>query len=161
LRLTRYLKYQYYKMIRVKDTPSKVAQGVGMGFAMDFAVPIPLVSIFVAFIVARILKMNSLAAVMSATALKPFFPAIVALNIYIQSILVMVFPSMRGVVLPHPAGTNFVENIINSILSRGVPYLLAGLFNGTVIFVISYLAVYYTLKVRIQKIAHRRNKKRP
>jgi uncharacterized protein (DUF2062 family) len=158
VKLGRYLKYQYYKMLRVKDTPSKVAQGVGLGFAMDFASPIPLVSIFVAFVVARIFKINSIAAVMSATALKPFFPAIVALNIYVQSIIVKVSPIMGEIILPLPVGTNFLEKIINSILSRGVPYLLAGLINGVIIFIITYFIVFYLLRVRIEKLKHRRIK---
>ena len=158
MRLTRYLKYQYYRMIRLKDTPSKVAQGAGLGFAMDFAVPIPLVSIFTAFLAAKILKMNSLAAVMSSTALKPLFPAIVALNIYVQSLVVTLFPGLGAVTLPHPAGTNYFESIVNSILSRGVPYLLAGLFNGVVVFVISYFVVYYVLKIRINKMKHKKKR---
>lgn len=152
MHLGRYLKYQYYKMIRLKDTPAKVAQGVGLGFAMDFAIPIPFVSIFVAFLVAKLLKKNSLAAVMSAAALKPFFLAIVAINIYIQDILVSAIPSLQTIILPHPAGTNYFERLINSILTRGVPYLMAGLIDGCVVFIISYLVVYYLLKARIQKL---------
>jgi len=158
LRLSRYLKYQYFKMIRLKDTPSKVAQGVGVGLAMDFAVPIPLVSIFVAFVVARILKINSLAAVMSATALKPFFPFIVMINIYVQSVIVSAFPVTNRIILPHSLGTNFFERIVNSILARGVPYLMAGIINGLVVFIISYLAVYYLLRVRIEKLKRKKVK---
>ena len=156
MRLNRYLKYQYYKMIRLKDTPAKVAQGVGLGFAMDFAIPIPFVSIFVAFVVARILKLNSFAAVMSAAALKPFFLAIVAINIYVQELLVTAIPPLQRIILPHPAGTNYVEQIVNSILTRGVPYLMAGVIDGFVVFVISYLAVYYVLKMRIEKLKHKK-----
>ncbi len=158
MRLGRYLKYQYYKMIRVKDTPSKVAQGVGLGFAMDFAIPIPFVSIFVAFVIARLLKINSLAAVMSAASLKPFFLAIVAINISVQDILVSFVPAMQKIILPHPQGTNYVEQVVNSILARGVPYLLAGVINGFIIFVVSYLAVYYVLKNRIRRLKQRKAK---
>lgn len=152
MRPLRFLKYQYYKMLRVKDTPSKVAQGIGLGFAMDFAVPIPFVSIFISFVVAKLLNFNSLAAVMSATALKPFFPAILYLNFHLQAFIVMMFPKLGGVVIPHPEGATYIEQLVNGIISRGVPYLLAGLINGLVIYVISYLMVYYTLKKRIRRI---------
>ena len=155
MRPKRYLKYHYFKIIRLKDTPLKVAQGAGLGFAMDFAVPIPLVSIFVAFLISKILKMNSLAAVMSATVLKPFFPGIVLMNVYIQSILVSLFPVLGKMVFPRPEGTNFLHNLINSILSRGVPYLLAGLINGMVIFIVSYMCLYYLLNLRLQKLKTR------
>ncbi len=158
MRLSRYLKYQYYKMIRLKGTPSKVAQGVGIGLAMDFAVPIPLVSIFIAFLVARILKINSLAAVMSATALKPFFPFIVAINIYVQSIIVSAFPVLGRIILPQPAGTDWLEKLTNSILAKGVPYLLAGAINGAVVFILSYLVVYYLLKNRVQRFKRKKRK---
>ncbi len=155
----RYLKYQYFKMIRVKDTPSKVAQGVGLGFALDFAIPIPYLSIFCAFAIARMLKLNSLAAVMSASFLKLFFPAIVYLNFTIQKVLVTLFPFLKTVVIPHPAGTNFFEKLVNSILAGGLPYIMAGLINGSVVFVISYLAVYYLLKMRIQRLKEKRVEK--
>ncbi len=152
MRLGRYLKYQYYKMIRVKDTPSKVAQGVGLGFALDFAIPIPFLSIFIAFVVARILKMNSLAAVMSATSLKPFFPAIVYLNLTVKSFIVALFPGLGKIILPHATGNGYVEQVTNTILAGGVPYIFAGIFNGLVIFFISYFVIYYSIKSRIRKV---------
>jgi len=159
LSLSRYLKYQYYRMIRLKDTPSKVAQGVGLGFALDFAIPIPYISIFFAFVLARVLKINSLAAVMSASFLKLFFPAIVYINFTIQKVLVSAFPFLKTVVIPHPAGTNYFERLVNSILAGGVPYLLAGLVNGAVIFIASYLTVFYLLRMRIERVKNKRTKK--
>lgn len=159
MRPGRYLKYQYYRMIRVKDSPSKVAQGMALGFAMDFAIPIPFVSIFIAFLVAKIVKFNSLAAVIASASLKPFFLAIVALNIYVQNILVSAVPHLQRIVLPHPAGVNFFERIVNGILTRGVPYLMAGLIDGAVVFMVTYLVVYYLLWMRIEKIKNRKKNK--
>lgn len=152
----RFLKYQYYKMLRLKDTPSKIAQGVGLGFAMDFAIPIPFVSIFISFIVAKLLKFNSLASVLSSTALKPFFPACVYINFYVQSLIVSLIPRLGKIVIPHPEGATVIERMVNSIISRGVPYLLAGVFDGIVVFVISYFVVYYILKKRIRKIKRKK-----
>lgn len=154
----RFLKYQYYKMLRLKDTPSKVAQGVGLGFAMDFAIPIPFISIFISFVVAKLLNFNSLASVISSTALKPFFPAIVYLNFYVQSLIVLLLPQLGKVVLPHPEGANLLEQMVNSIISRGVPYLLAGFINGVVVFIVSYFVVYFILKKRIRNIKHKKTK---
>lgn len=156
MRPGRYLKFQYYRMIRVKDSPSKVAQGMALGFAMDFVIPIPFVSIFIAFVVAKLIKFNSLAAVIASASLKPFFLAVVALNIYIQDILVTAVPHLQRIILPHPAGVNFFEKIINGILTRGVPYLLAGLLNGMVVFMVTYLIVYYLLRARFERIKHRK-----
>ena len=158
MHLKRYLRYHYFKMIRLKDTPTKVARGAGLGLAMDFAVPIPLVSIFIAFLAARILKVNSLAAVMSATVLKPFFPGIVLINVYIQSILVSLFPILGRLVLPRAEATNLFGNMINSILSRGVPYLLAGLINGLIVFAVSHMILYYFLNLRLERLKFRTRK---
>ncbi|WP_418791146.1 DUF2062 domain-containing protein [Phosphitispora sp. TUW77] len=155
MRLKRYIKYQYFKMIRLRDTPSKVAKGAGLGFGMDFAIPVPLVSIFIAFVFARVLKVNSLAAVMSATGLKPFFPGIVLINLYTQSILVSLFPVLGRLVLPQAEGTTFLENVLNSILSRGGPYLLAGIINGVVVFVLTYVVLYFLLNTRLEKLKSR------
>jgi len=152
LRLKRYLRYHYFKMIRLKDTPTKVARGAGLGLAMDFAIPI------IAFLAARILKVNSFAAVMAATVIKPFFPGIVLINVYIQSILVSLFPVLGRLVLPRSEATNLLGNMINGILSRGVPYLLAGLINGLVVFSVSYMFLYYMLNLRMQKLKFRTRK---
>lgn len=156
MRFGRYFKYQYYKMIRVKDTPSKVAQGAGMGFALDFAIPIPFLSIFIAFVAARILKMNGLAAVISATSLKPFFPAIVYLNLTVKSFIGSLFPGMGEIVLPHAAGNTYFEQVINTVLAGGIPYIFAGIFNGLVVFLLSYFVIYYSLKTRIRKVKLRK-----
>jgi len=156
LRPGKYLKYQYYKMLRVKDSPSKVARGISLGFAMDFAIPIPFLSIFIAFVVAKILKFNSLAAVIAAAALKPFFLGIVAMNIYVQNILVSAIPSLQYIILPHPDGVNFFEKIVNGILTRGVPYLMACFINAAVVFAATYFVAYHLLKVRAERIKHRK-----
>ncbi|MBU7007343.1 DUF2062 domain-containing protein [Phosphitispora fastidiosa] len=158
MRLKRYLRYHYFKMIRLRDTPAKVAWGAGLGLAMDFAIPIPLVSIFLAFLAARILKVNSFAAVMSATVIKPFFPGIVLINVYVQSILVSLFPVLGRLVLPRSEATNLLGNMINGILSRGVPYLLAGLINGLVVFAVSYMFLHYILNLRLEKLKFRTRK---
>lgn len=147
----RYLKFQYYKMIRVKDTPSKVAQGVGLGVALDFAIPIPFLSIFIAFIVARIFKMNSLAAVMSASALKPLFPAMVYLNLTVRTVIEALFPVL-SMDLPLAEGTTYPYILLNTILEKGLSYIVAGFFNGAVIFLLSYLVIYYSIKARIRKV---------
>ena len=152
MRLKRYVKFQYLKMLRVRDTPGKVAQGVSLGMAMDFIIPIPLLSIFIAFIVARVFRINSLAAVMSATALKPFFALIVGLNILTTGYVNKFFPGLKGMELPHPAGTTFVERLMNDILNQGVPYLIACAVNGVIIGVIIYLLVYKALEFRRNKI---------
>lgn len=159
MRPGKYLKYQYYRLIRVKDSPTKVAQGIALGFAMDFAIPIPFLSIFIAFFVAKMLHINSLAAAIAAASLKPFFLGIVALNIYVQNILVSAMPSLQYIILPHPAGVNFFEKIVNGILTRGVPYLMACWINAAVVFAVTYLVVYYLLKARFEKIKHRKRKK--
>jgi len=152
LRIKRYAKYHYLKMLRLRDTPAKVAQGVALGVAMDFVVPIPLLSIFIAFLAARILKMNSLAAVMSATAFKPLFAGIVALNILTTGYIIKAFPGLKGMSLPHPAGTNLLERLMNSVLSQGLPYLLACAVNGVIIGVIVYIVVHKILQYRRNRL---------
>jgi uncharacterized protein (DUF2062 family) len=159
LRPRRYLKYQYYRLIRVKDSPAKVAQGIALGFAMDFAIPLPFVSIFIAFLIAKILHFNSLAAAIAAATLKPFFIGIVALNIYVQNILVSAMPSMQHIILPHPSGVSFFEKMVNGLLTRGVPYLMACWINAAIIFAVTYLIGYYLLKARFEKIKHKKRNK--
>lgn len=152
MRLIRFLKYQYYKLIRLKDAPARVAQGVGLGFAMDFAVPVPLLSIFVAFVTARILKINSLAAVIAATALKPLFPGIITLNLYVRSLLISLFPRLADLYIPKIEGTTFLERAIDSIFSKGIPYLIACEINAIIIFFAGYFIVFYLLQMRLNRL---------
>lgn len=152
MRLKRYAKYHYLKMLRLKDTPGKVAQGIALGVAMDFVIPIPLLSIFIAFLVARVFKMNSLAAVMAATAFKPFFAGIVGLNILTTGYIIKAFPGLKGVDVPHPAGISHLERLINSLLSQGVPYLAACAVNGAIIGMIVYVIVRKILQYRRNKL---------
>lgn len=156
MKLKRYAKYHYLKMLRLKDTPAKVAEGVALGVAMDFVIPIPLVSIFIAFLVARIFKMNSLAAVMSATAFKPLFAGIVGLNILTTGYIIKAFPNLKGVALPHPAGISHLERLLNSILSQGVPYLIACAVNGVIIGIIVYVVVLRILQYRRNRLKKKR-----
>lgn len=158
MKLKRYAKFHYLKMLRLKDTPAKVAQGVATGVAMDFIVPIPLLSIFVAFLVARVFKMNSLAAVMSATAFKPFFAGIVGLNLLTTGYIIKAFPELKGMNLPHPAGANYLEQLVNNILSKGVPYLIACAVNGAIIGIVLYLVVHKILRYRREKLKKKKVK---
>ncbi len=78
MRLRRYFRYQYVKILRLKDSPAKIAKGVALGVALDF-LPLPFISILVAWIIAKLVRINTIAAVMTTAALKPavftiFFP---------------------------------------------------------------------------------------
>ncbi|ADG83745.1 hypothetical protein Tfer_1609 [Thermincola ferriacetica] len=153
MNIKRYLRYHYLKMIRLKDAPARVAQGFALGLAMDFVVPIPLVSIFIAFVAAKFLRMNSLAAVMSATAFKPLFAGIVTLNILMSKKLIALLPSLKAVSITAPQGNSLLHRIFGEIISYGFPYLLAGSVNGMIIGLISYLSVYYFLQGRQRRKA--------
>ncbi len=148
MQVRRYFRYHYLKMLRLKDAPAKVAQGFALGLAMDFIVPIPFVSIFIAFLVARLIRFNSLAAVMAATAFKPLFAGIVTLNYTVSKQLVHFFPGLSIVSMHVPRGSSPFHRGLGHVVKLGFPYLTAGMLNGVIIGLISYLVVYYFLRER-------------
>lgn len=85
--LKRYFRYHYIRILRLKDSPTKIAKGVALGVAMEF-LPLPFINILIAWLIARLTGINSLAAVMTSVALKPAaFTAFVPLNILVSRLL--------------------------------------------------------------------------
>ena len=56
------IKAYYTRVMSLPDSPKKVAQGVALGFAFDF-LPIPIISIPLSYLIARLARCNAVAAV--------------------------------------------------------------------------------------------------
>jgi len=157
MRIKRYFRYQYLRILRLKDTPDKIAKGVALGVALDF-LPLPFVSLFVAWIIARLARWNSLAAVITAAALKPavftiFFP----LNVLVGSLFVegrtispgqVQVPVAEPGIEPHALASFFSPETIKAL---GWPFLVGSAINATVSFLLVYYLLKRTLVFRMEK----------
>lgn len=157
MRINRYFRYQYLRILRLKDAPDKIARGVALGVALDF-LPLPFISLFVAWIVAKLARWNTLAAVITAAALKPavftiFFP----LNILVGSLFVegrTVHPQQVQVPVAEPGmDPHSLANFFSlaTLKSLGWPFLVGSFINAGVSFLLVYLLVNRTLIYRMEK----------
>ena len=153
LSLSRYVRFQYLKIIRLKDTPYKVAKGVALGVALDF-LPLPFISLLVAYVVARVARFNSIAAVSTAAILKPavfllFWP----LNIFVGKLFLGGQPKldqMQGV--PEPDNLlrlgDYFKRFIEYLKGLGTPFLLGSMINSVISAFLVYLVVSRLLVIR-------------
>lgn len=120
------------RLLSEPDAPHRIAHGLALGLAVDFF-PLPLVSIPVACLLARLLRANIAAAALSAAFFKWAVPFFYALNLLTGSALLggeaylpvksapsSLFFSFREAKTAFLAGA-----ILNAVLSWAVSYLLA------------------------------------
>lgn len=159
LQLKRYFKYHYFKIVRVKDTPDKVAKGVGLGIALNFSF-LPLISIPISYFLAWILGFNRLAAVSTTVISKWLVPFFWYLNYYVGS-LVLGQPNQQSKI-PHAEGINggieqFFNKFIVTIKGLGPAFFVGNAIDSLVFGLLFYFLIKQSLKYRLEK---RKNKKK-
>lgn len=132
MRILGYLKEYYARVLDLPDAPVKVARGAALGTALDFF-PIPFVSIPVAYLLARLLGSNGVAAALAATFFKWAVPFFYLFNITVGQLITgnwsMTVSVLTGSAkLKWPDAVNalgypfFIGAIFNSILAGGIVY---------------------------------------
>lgn len=146
-RLVESVRAYYNKMTELPDSPKKIARGVALGFAFDF-LPIPIISIPISYLVARLTRCNPVAAVATVIFFKLAVPFFYTLNILTGKAL------MGNVTGPDIAisGTSVFANLINLLAGHGYPFLVGSLVNAT----LAGLAAYFLLMF----ISERRRRRR-
>ena len=165
MRLRRYFRYQYFKILRLKDSPTKIAKGVALGVALDF-LPLPFISLPLAWVVAKLAHFNAIAAVMTAAALKPavfaiFFP----FNLLVGGLLLgdrtpVAPPPMVPVPEPNLSWesiTNFFT--IDTLKVLGPSFLVGSIINAVVWSLVVYLFLNRTLLFRHQSRLNRKSRR--
>lgn len=156
MRLRRYFRYQYFKILRLKDSPAKIAKGVALGVALDF-LPLPFISLPIAWLVAKLAHFNTIAAVMTAAALKPaVFTILFPFNVLVGGLLLgdrtpVAPPHMVPVPEPNLSWesiTNFFT--IDTLKVLGPSFLVGSIINAVVWSLVVYLFLNRTLLFRHQ-----------
>lgn len=152
-RFLKKLKDSYRKIMNLPDAPNKIAGGVAVGLAMDF-LPIPFISIPISYILARAVRLNGLAAALTAVMCKVFVPLFYALNIMVGRLI------LGGhIVKTQPVSAEFYLTSIQAWLtwfkSLGVPFLLGAVINATLAFLLAYFSFKKLLLRRQQKYQQR------
>jgi uncharacterized protein (DUF2062 family) len=140
------IKGYYKKMLSLPDSPKKIAQGVALGFAFDF-LPIPIISIPLSYLFARLTRCNTVAAVATVILFKLAVPVFYALNLMSGNLVLGDIPG-PGI---HIAGDSFISSFLTQLVQQGYPFLFGSFLNA----VLAWLVV-YTLIMCVMKHKRRR-----
>jgi uncharacterized protein (DUF2062 family) len=149
-RLLEYLRNYYTKVMSLPDAPKKIATGVALGVAFDF-LPIPIISIPLSYLVARLICCSTLAAPATVVVLKPLVPVFFAFDLLIGKLLCGSVPETSVTI----SGYSFLGPFLAKIVEHGYPFLVGSLVNATVFSVVVYFLLLNILERR------RRDKKEP
>jgi len=143
-RYGRRLKDTYNRVMDLPDSPRKIALGVALGTALDF-LPMPFVSIPVSFLLARLVRVNAAAAVLTVIFFKWAVPFFFALNYYVGRALLGGGPP-RGIerqvsVLEFSTWVEWMKEL-------GHPFMLGAAINSVAAGVITYLVIRSLLECR-------------
>lgn len=148
----RYLTLQYLKILRIKDSPAQIAKGVALGVAIDF-LPLPFISIFISYIVAKFFKFNTLAAVSTTILFKGAIPFFYGLNIAVGKIL-KGNPPDSLTIEPTQVDTSFFD--FEKLKHASDVFLLGSFLNALIVGISVFLLVRWALEKRRERRLKRR-----
>lgn len=162
MKLHRYFRFQYIRVLRLRDTPNKVAQGVALGVALDF-LPLPFVSILVGWIIAKIARINVLAAVITTAGLKPavfavFFPFNVLLGEFVLGLGKAQVHRSLQVAEPSLVAPDTVSHFfsLKTIETLGPSFFTGSIINAVFWGLLAYFLSYRVLSFRSEKRLRRK-----
>ncbi len=147
-RVLEYLKNYYDKVMSLPDSPKKIARGVALGIAFDF-LPIPIISIPLSYLVARLIRCSPLAAVATVCVFKAMVPVFFTFDILVGKFLCGGVPETDVSI----SGLSFVGPYLEKVIEHGYPFLVGSLVNATLF----SLAVYFLLLILLERRRHKRN----
>lgn len=161
MKIKRYIKLQYLKILRLNDAPDKIAKGVALGVGLDF-LPLPFISLVVAYIFAKIARFNTVAAVMTAAFLKwAVFTIFWPMNVFLGKLLLGqgVPPAVETIEVAEP-GLSLASLIsffsLETLSKLGKPFLLGSAINAVVFAMIAFYALRPVLRYQHNKKKERR-----
>ncbi len=132
------------KILNISDSPKKIAGGVALGLAFDF-LPIPIISIPLSYLIARAVRVNSVAAVSTVVILKLAVPSFYALDIFVGKLL---FGDIQTGLDIHDMGISTFNFFLDKLFEHGYPFLLGSLINAAVIWIVSYYFIMWLIRRR-------------
>jgi hypothetical protein len=138
-------KFYFYlnKILNLSDSPKKIAGGVALGLAFDF-LPIPIISIPLSFLVARALRINTVAAVSTVILLKLAVPSFYALDFFVGK---LIFGDIPGPDI-HDMGISTFDFFLDKLFEHGYPFFMGSLINAAIIGVVTYYFLMWFIRRR-------------
>lgn len=142
-----YLKNYYNKVMSLPDSPKKIATGVALGVAFDF-LPIPIISIPLSYLVARIIRCSPLAAVATVVVLKPLVPVLFTFDLLIGRFFCGGGPETEVTI----NGLSFLGPFLEKIIEHGYPFLIGSLVNAAFFSCAVYFLLLFVLERRRRRL---------
>lgn len=139
-KLKQYLKEKYTRIMELSDAPYKIAHGVALGTALDF-LPIPIISIPIAYLMARLIRVNGIAAALSAIFFKWAVPLFYGLNYMVGRAVIGDVPAVAIHPLPD-------ESLLAGLKHFGYPFILGAVINAALAWAIVYFPLRRLLEQR-------------
>ncbi len=136
MRIVGRFKGYYNRVLDLPDAPVKVAWGAALGTALDFF-PIPIVSIPVAYLLARLIGVNGLAAALAAAFFKWAVPFFYFFNFAMGQIFIRDSSKTAAVF-----SGSVRENFFDTLSALGYPFLLGASLNS----LLAGVTVYFLVK---------------
>lgn len=133
----------YTKVMELSDSPKKIAGGVALGLAFDF-LPIPVISIPLSFVVARLTRFNPVAAVGTVVFFKLAVPFFFTLNIMVGNVLLGDMPGPEITL----SGASLPDFFLAKLVEHGYPFLAGSLVNAVLVWLAAYTLLIHLLERR-------------
>ena len=137
----------YKKNILSLDSPNRIAKGVALGIAFDF-IPIPLISIPLSYLIARLTCCNIVAAVTTVVFFKLAIPFFYALNLLTGNYFLGDMPGWNAV----ETGIPTIDRFLNILFEHGYPFLAGSLINAALAWLLVYFSLLFLLEKRKKKL---------
>ena len=138
------LKGTYKRVMELPDSPKKIALGIALGTALDF-LPMPIISIPVSFLLAKLVRVNAAAAVVAVIFFKWAVPFFFAFNYYVGKAMLGGSPPAA---MKHQLSLLELSSWIGWIKNLGYPFLLGSAINALLAGIISYFVAWVILSSR-------------
>lgn len=137
----------YYRLVMdTPDAPAKIARGVATGVALDF-LPIPFISIPIAFVLARLIRGHGAVAALVAALFKWAVPFFYVFNVAVGS-LVLNIVNLGQMELTANISQWTQGGWMDYLVLLGYPFLTGAVINTVIAWVLVYFTCHRILLVR-------------
>jgi uncharacterized protein (DUF2062 family) len=146
-KIYRKLKYEYYKLIRMKGAPSFIARGFSVGMFIEFiTLPTFGAAFLLLFPMTRLFRCSFPASLIGFVIGKIILPIFMLPNLKVGNMLLGKKPPMEG---------GGQEGLLHLIKQNGIAYFTGSAVLGVVVAIGSYFVVYAALQWYRKKRARR------
>lgn len=130
----------------IPDAPQKIARGAAIGLALDF-LPLPLISIPIAYLIARLAGGNGLAAALTAALFKLAVPFFYVLNM-VTGGLMLGYNDFDSVEQVAEVFSQTQVGWLVKFTLLGYPFMLGAFLNAALVLAIVYMVLLKVLLLR-------------